>query len=198
MNIYLIRHGHSVGNGLGRMVGWSDHPLSERGQAQAEAAAARLAPLGPMPVACSDLRRARMTAEVIAAAWAGAVEPDVRWREVSCGTMEDCPWEDFQAVPGLQAAFDADPLGACLPGGESVRQMMARVVAAFTELCARPEPALAVVAHDGPIRAVLAHCLLLPPERYWTLATDHGGITRLVYANGWMRVAGVNDVSHLA
>ena len=197
MDIYLIRHGHSLGNGLGRMVGWSDHPLSARGQTQATAAATRLAPLGPMPVLCSDLRRARATAEVIAAAWDGAVEPDARWREICCGELEDCPWDDFNAVPGLQAAFDADPLGACLPGGESAAQMAARAVAAFTEALARSESTLAIVAHDGPIRAVLAHVLQLPPARFWSLATEHGGITRLIHQDGWTRVQSVNGTDHL-
>jgi broad specificity phosphatase PhoE len=58
MEIYLVRHGHSTGNGGNQIMGWTDHPLTEVGQAQARAVAARLAPLGPMPVICSDLQRA--------------------------------------------------------------------------------------------------------------------------------------------
>lgn len=197
MDIYLIRHGHSLGNGLGRMVGWSDHPLSDRGRAQAAAVAARLGGLGPMPVLCSDLLRARVTAEIIAAQWAIAVEPDARWRETCCGELEDCPWSVFDERPELKAAYDADPLGARLPGGESMAEMAARAVAAFGQALTRPEPALAIVAHDGPIRAVLAHCLLLPAERFWTLTTSHGGLTQLTSRDGWISIRAVNDGGHL-
>jgi broad specificity phosphatase PhoE len=197
MDIYLIRHGHSLGNGLGRMVGWSDHPLSEQGRAQAAAAAARLNGLGPMPVLCSDLWRAKTTAEIIAAQWDITVEPDPRWREICCGEMEDYPWSVFDEQPALRDAFDADPLGARLPGGESAAEMAARVVVAFQQALERPEPALAIVAHDGPIRAVLAHCLLLPPARYWTLTTTQGGLTHLTQRDGWISVRTVNDCGHL-
>lgn len=198
MDIYFIRHGHSLGNGLGRMVGWSDHPLSARGQAEARAVAERLAARGPMPVLCSDLQRARATADIIAAQWGVTATPDARWREISCGEMEDCPWSIFNEQPALKAAFDADPLGARLPGGESAAEMAARAVAAFQEALTRPEPALAIVTHDGPIRAVLAHCLRLPPERFWTIATTHGGLTHLATTDDWISIRAVNETGHLA
>ncbi|MFA4965633.1 MAG: histidine phosphatase family protein, partial [Thermoleophilia bacterium] len=71
MRLYLVRHGVSTGNTPGNLMGQGDHPLTAQGEAQARAVAARLAPLGPMPVYCSDLSRARATAEAVAAVWAG-------------------------------------------------------------------------------------------------------------------------------
>ena len=46
----------------GTLMGQSDHRLTALGEAQAAAAAARLAPFGPMPLHCSDLPRAVATA----------------------------------------------------------------------------------------------------------------------------------------
>ncbi len=195
--IYLVRHGHSTGNGLGCLIGWTDHPLTEVGRAQAAAVGMRLAGVGPMPVYCSDLARACTTAELIAAAGGGTVIPDARWREVHCGDYEGAPWSVFSDDAALKARFADDPLGACMPGGESVAQMRARVTAAFTALLADPAPHVAVVAHDGPIRAVLAHVLQIPPARYWALTTHHGGLTVLRYADDWLNVLSVNDTSHL-
>jgi len=196
--IFLIRHGQSTGNGRGCLVGWTDHPLEDVGRDQATAVGARLAPLGPMPVACSDLQRARETAEIIAAHWQGAVQPDARWREICCGDYEDRPWAEFSANTALASLFDVDPLGTCVPGGESVLTMQARVLAAFTDVLANPAPRVAIVAHDGPIRAVLAHCLQIPASRFWAITTHHGGITTLRYAQEWVSVLCVNDTSHLA
>ena len=198
MDIYLIRHGQSTGNGRQCFLGWSDHPLTARGRAQAQAVAARLATLGPTPIICSDLMRARETADIIAARCHGEVHPDARWREVHCGQFEDCPWEEFSANSTLTAQFDADPLGAVMPAGESVAMMAARVTAAFEALRTRPEPRLIIVAHDGPIRAVLAHCLHIPPEQFWTLTTEHGGLTRLSLTDQWIAIHTINDTSHLA
>jgi len=70
MKLYLVRHGQSTGNVAGTLLGQGDHLLTELGEQQARAAAARLAPFGPMPLHCSDLARAVATAEHIARAWA--------------------------------------------------------------------------------------------------------------------------------
>lgn len=69
--IYLVRHGEAA-------AGWdrdADPGLSERGRKQAEAVATELAPLGPLPVITSPLRRAQETAAPLAAMW--GVEPRV-------------------------------------------------------------------------------------------------------------------------
>jgi broad specificity phosphatase PhoE len=198
MDIYLIRHGQSTGNDQQRFCGWSDHPLTPRGEQQAAAAAARLDALRGTPIICSDLRRARMTAEIMARHLDAPISEDPRWRETHQGALEGCPWEEFSRDAALTQRFDEDPLGTPMPGGESINMMRARVLAAFTDLCARPAEQLIVVTHDGPLRAVLTHCLQIPPARYWTLATDHGGVSRVTLSEDWVSVRWVNEVGHLA
>jgi probable phosphoglycerate mutase len=230
MNLYLVRHGQSTGNIGGTLMGQSDHPLTELGEAQARAAAQRLAPFGPMPVHCSDLPRARATAEYVAAAWAAAaaVFPDPRLREIALGAYEGRSWEEFEADTELTSAFAADPYGTALPGGESLAHLEARVLAAVRDVLAahglsdggglstdavatsdasalatgflaaeRGENAC-IVAHDGPIRALLNHYLGVPPEKWWTLSTTHGGVSLLEFSGGWVNVRYVNATSHLA
>jgi broad specificity phosphatase PhoE len=63
--IYLVRHGEASAH-------WTeatDPGLSGRGVEQARAAARTLAPLGPLAMASSPLRRARETAAPLEAAW---------------------------------------------------------------------------------------------------------------------------------
>src|SRR5450759_2143506 len=224
MKLYLVRHGQSTGNVGGTLIGQSDHPLTELGEAQARAAAARLAPFGPMPVHCSDLARARATAEYVAAAWAAAaaIFPDPRLREIDLGDYEGRSWEEFEADTELTSAFAADPYGTALPGGESLAHLETRVLAAVGDILAEhgvepprggvtdasvsatgfftPEPGAAacIVSHDGPMRALLNHYLGVPPEKWWTLSTTHGGVSLLEFAGGWVNVRYVNATSHLA
>ena len=224
MKLYLVRHGQSTGNVGGTLMGQSDHPLTELGEAQARAAAARLAPFGPMPVHCSDLARARATAEYVAAAWAAAaaIFPDPRLREIDLGDYEGRSWEEFEADTELTSAFAADPYGTALPGGESLAHLETRVLAAVGDILAEhgvepprggvtdasvsatgfftPEPGAAacIVSHDGPMRALLNHYLGVPPEKWWTLSTTHGGVSLLEFAGGWVNVRYVNATSHLA
>jgi broad specificity phosphatase PhoE len=73
--LHLVRHGRAA-------AGWNTDPdpgLDGRGLQQATAVAARLAPLGPLPVLSSPLRRCRETASALAGRWQVEVrvEPSV-------------------------------------------------------------------------------------------------------------------------
>jgi len=73
--LYLVRHGKAA-------AGWGaeiDPGLDAQGRAQAEAMARALAPLGPLPILVSPMRRTRETAAPLEARWGttGLVEPAV-------------------------------------------------------------------------------------------------------------------------
>jgi broad specificity phosphatase PhoE len=55
-----------------------------------------------------------------------------------------------------------------------------------------------LVAHDGPIRAILNHYLRVPPEKWWTLSTTHGGVSLVEFAAGCVTIRFVNATDHLA
>ena len=38
----------------------------------------------------------------------------------------------------------------------------------------------------------------MPPEKWWTLSTTHGGVSLLEFGGGWVNVRFVNATSHLA
>jgi broad specificity phosphatase PhoE len=69
--IHLVRHGRAA-------AGWDrdpDPPLDAIGEGQAQGLADRLAPLGPLAIVTSPLRRCRETAAPLAGRW--GVEPTV-------------------------------------------------------------------------------------------------------------------------
>ena len=73
--LYLVRHGRAA-------AGWDTDPdpdLDDVGRAQAASVAEQLAPLGPLPVLSSPLRRCRQTAAALAERWGveARVEPGV-------------------------------------------------------------------------------------------------------------------------
>lgn len=206
MKLYLVRHGASTGNVPGYLLGHGSHELTAAGEAQARAAAARLAPLAPLPVYCSDLTRARQTAEYIVAAGSGAarsapaVSPliaEARLRELHLGDYDGRSWDEYLNDAPLNEAMRVDPLGTRLPGGESAGEMQRRVLAVVGEMVEGDAEAVCCVTHDGPIRAILNHYLGIQPERWWALTTAHGGISMLEWSHGWVNVSFVNDTSHL-
>ena len=82
--LHLIRHGQAA-------AGWDADPdpgLDELGRAQAAAAAARMAPLGPMSLVCSPLRRTRETAAPLAEAWGMVPTIESRVGEIQSPTAD--------------------------------------------------------------------------------------------------------------
>jgi broad specificity phosphatase PhoE len=147
--LLLIRHGATAWNATGRLQGHADIGLSAGGRAEVESwrlpadfAAARWL--------TSPLRRARATAALLTDRPV-AVEP--RLIEMDWGAWEGLRAAELNAEE--LATNEAWGLDFRAPGGESPREVMARVCALVADLAADPTPVVAV-CHKGVIRAALA------------------------------------------
>src|SRR5918912_404825 len=96
LQLLLIRHGETTWNRQGRIQGHRDSPLTERGLAQARAAAARLARERIDALYSSDLVRAQETAHHVAAATALRVRLDEALRERAFGMLEGKTWDEIE------------------------------------------------------------------------------------------------------
>ena len=151
MSIVLIRHGETPLNAA-RVIQPADTPLSERGRAQAEAVARRLAArAGPAAILSSDLLRAFETATAIAAATGLDLRATDLLQERNFGALRGRAYDDLGFDP--LASTDAPP------GGESVADFEARMARAFDEIVALRAGLvgdLVVVTHGLVIRTLLA------------------------------------------
>jgi probable phosphoglycerate mutase len=101
----------------------------------------------------SDLARARETAEIIGQAVGVPVTLDARLRERGHGQWEAKTTKelDVEAPDWRSLWFRAD-LDNCAPGGESTRQVVARVEPVLEEIAAaHPSGRVVVVSHGGVI-----------------------------------------------
>lgn len=156
MSIILIRHGETPLNAA-RVLQPPDTPLSERGLLQADALARRLAASGLAAIISSDLRRAMLTAEAIAALTGHPIETTPLLQERNFGDLRGLAYDSLGYDP--IAADDAPPGGESSPDfRRRVRQAFAVVLAAR----ARAGGTLAVVTHGLVIKAILAEHAQLP------------------------------------
>lgn len=169
MELHLIRHPRPAVP-AGVCYGQADVGLAEAAGAIAE----RLRPLLPprYTLYASPLARARLLAAEL-----GTPALDDRLKEMHFGDWELLPYADIGTAID---AWASDPLGFRAPGGESAREMAARVLQWLDGIVATP-PAdpVVVVAHGGPLRAIAGHLLGLPPERWLGLDFACGHVTRL-------------------
>jgi probable phosphoglycerate mutase len=149
--LILVRHGESTWNAEERLQGQLDPPLSERGREQSRALAAIVNGVPDERVVCSDLSRARETAELI------GLHPgrfDERWREIDVGSWGGRTAAEIDAQGGELTNWRGGPRTA--EDGEAWVAFAARVAGALDELIAAGGPWV-VVCHGGCIRAAAAH-----------------------------------------
>jgi broad specificity phosphatase PhoE len=169
--ILLARHGESDWNRAGRWQGFADRPLTDRGREQAAELAERLADISLDAIYSSDLERARVTAESVAAAQGLTVTTMPELREVDVGSWEGLTREEAQArFPEDFRVWRNGGVG--WHDGETYLQMSERILSAVSAIAARHEGGRAlVVAHGGPIRAIHAAALGLDVEAYRRIRT---------------------------
>ena len=155
MALYLIRHGETEANAA-RVLQRPDVPLSERGVAQAQRLAARLAGEGLVRILSSDLARAAMTAEALRAASGAPVVYDPLLQERNFGDLRGTPYAELGVDPFAE--------GYAPPGGESWERFHARVDDAWKriqELATQTEGNLAVVTHGLVCHSLATRVLTL-------------------------------------
>ncbi len=158
--ILLIRHGQSTWNADRRWTGHADPALTSQGVEEARhAALSDLGSLGLQAVSSSPLRRARRTAEVIAAQLdLPLMEPLHDLRERNAGQWSGLTSAEIERrYPGMLEAWrSGEPIE--IPGGEPWDTFTRRVIAAVGEAVREPSAhALLLVTHGGVLRAIADH-----------------------------------------
>jgi len=186
--IYLVRHGETAATsgrrfeGSGPISGLGTPP-SEKGAIQAEMAADALAGEDVFGVYASPLLRTVQTATPISQATGVAIELEPDLAEGSFGAWEGMTFDEIEHRYPLEVKrWFADPLGYAPPGGESVRQLAARVIPCIERIAGKfqgEEGTAVVVTHGGPIRAVLSSCLCGNLEMFGSIPVDPGSISTL-------------------
>lgn len=150
MKLVLLRHAMTAWNLEKRVQGRIDQPLCERGRAQL--AVLSLPPwLRACRWYCSPLRRARETAELLGVE---ACEVDAALAEMSWGEWEGEILKPLRRRLGERMrANESRGLDFRPPGGESPRQVQARLRPWLRRLAAQPADS-AAVTHQGVIRCI--------------------------------------------
>jgi probable phosphoglycerate mutase len=179
--LYLVRHAETDALTFDGFMRCEDPiPLTQRGEAQAQALAELFAGIDATEVHASPMDRTAHTARILAGP-NRTVRLEPRLREISLGDLDGAHSRDiFAAAP----RWLADP-DAALPGGESLNQTTRRAGAALEEiLAAGGERDVIVVAHGGVNRGVLARLLGMPMDRAHRIRQDWACVNVLDRAAG--------------
>lgn len=192
MRLYLIRHGETAHNRNRIMQGHEEVPLNDTGIEQAARLGRRMAELPLDHIYASDLRRAAMTAAIMAGITGRPLTYHEGFRERHPGELSGISYDEAQA-------FFTDP-DYHPPGGESVPDFAGRVQQAFDWLVQQEGGrgrSVAVVTHGMVCAAYLSQCVGLDMEHILGKTWPNTCITIADFnGSGWQLVS-QGDASHL-
>jgi probable phosphoglycerate mutase len=206
--LILVRHGETPMTAQKRYSGRIDVELSERGTAQAEATALRLAAgiaaggtVGtPSVVVSSPLIRCVATATAIAKEAGGlalVVEPDLT--ECDFGEWDGLTFAEVRERFPAELQTWLSSTAVAPPGGESFQRVGKRVRGALGRLRESYDgQTLVIVSHVSPIKLILRDALAAGDAFLHRLYLEPAGVSIVdMWPDGGVAVRTVNDTSHL-
>lgn len=205
-DVYVVAHAQSQHHVDGLVGGWYDSPLTDLGQRQADAVAARIAALvgdqRPIEIHSSDLLRAAQTAEQISARLDTAVThwSDLRERGYGVAHGKPSSWLEGRVV---FVGKDGDRLDHRdgIEGAETKREFLTRIYRAMDRIVESPCATQVIVTHGFAMTFVIAAWIKMPLESagWVNFRSNAGGITHLREDDDFFNryVMSLNDRAHL-
>jgi probable phosphomutase (TIGR03848 family) len=200
--VLLVRHGQTPTTGKvlpGRAAGLH---LADKGRAQAEAVAARIATLqGPKraiaAVYASPLERTRETAAPIGKALGLRVQQNKGLLECDFGEWTGAELKALYKKPEWRTV-QRNPSGFRFPGGESFTEMQGRICGAIDRLrTAHPGATVVAVSHADPIKAAVAHALGTHLDLFQRIVVSPCSVSAILYGTDGPVVLAVNSTGDL-
>jgi len=200
--IIAVRHAESLANSQGIYQGQSfDTELSFLGEKQAEALAKRLKEIGVAKIITSPLKRAYLTARIVAEEVGCEIEFDQRIIETNHGVWEG-KHKDFIAenFPDLHRLWLEKPSEVIFPKGEAFMNTVQRTLE-FLENT-NFEPNTLIVTHDNILRLMISLIMNSDIDKMWEIPLETASLNffevNKVNGKNVFRILRLNDVEHLS
>ena len=202
--LYIVRHGETEWNKIGRYQGITNVPLNENGIAQAKACGNALKDVHFDRILSSDLSRALVTAETIRGNRQLEIKTDERLREINFGDWEKLLFTEIEERwPGLIDQMYRRPDIVKVPNGESFQEVQDRAWSAVSDFLNEnnEDETILITCHGGTIRTILCKLLDISISHCWNFSQGNTSINRVFY-NGMGEsdhniLNLLNDTSHV-
>ena len=182
--LYIVRHGETEWNKIGRYQGITNVPLNENGIAQAKACGNALKDIHFDRILSSDLSRALVTAETIRGNRQLEIKTDERLREINFGDWEKLLFTEIEERwPGLIDQMYRRPDIVKVPNGESFKEVQDRAWSAVSDFLNEnnEDETILITCHGGTIRTILCKLLDISISHCWNFSQGNTAINRVFY-----------------
>jgi broad specificity phosphatase PhoE len=180
--VFFIRHAET--DMAGRFCGRSDPDVNAKGRLQLTELAHLLSTEAIDEVYSSDLRRAKSTAQAIAAGRNIPLSLRPALREIDFGCWEGLSWEQIELRdPDYARKWIAGYPQLSAPSGESFQSFEERILQEVNHLLDRSRGPMAVVTHAGVLRVVLRRLCGCSDEEAWQQTRPYCCVVRYELRN---------------
>ena len=196
---YLVRHGQTVWNTLGKTQGHGNSPLTELGERQASELAEALKNYPIDMIYCSDLGRAVQTAEIVGSKLNIKVEPTNLLREMGFGIWEGMPMKKIEKMyPDTFRMWREEPDKAHIPKGEALSMVKDRTEELIKMLNNKYDNRhILLVSHSVTVRVMLLDFLESHVRNLYRIKQDNTALNIVEYRNYGPVIMKMNDTRHL-
>lgn len=196
---YIVRHGQTNWNILGKTQGHGNSDLTESGENQAKQLAESLVSRNIDKVYTSDLGRAVQTAGIIGNKLGIEVEKTDGLREMGFGVWEGLLIKEIQKdYAETYNTWRNEPHMVNIPGGETLHIIKDRVDRFIQEINEKyTDKHIVLVTHSITLRVMLLSFLNSSMENIYRIKQDNTALNIVEFKDYGPVVEKMNDTSHL-
>ena len=201
MKFFVVRHGETDWNKLGRFQGHTDISLNDRGQSQARETAVASEDWGYTAIYSSPLVRTVQVAEEIAKVTPMLVSQEPGLKELSLGDLEGVTGEEMRNDwPALFAAWRTEPEKMSMPNGESLGELRDRTWQVILDIEQKhsSDDSIVVISHNFAIRSIINELLGMPLAYFQRMSLNLASVCTFDSDERGRRLTGYNSTSHLS
>ena len=201
MKFFVVRHGETDWNKLGRFQGHTDISLNDRGLSQARETAVASEDWGYTAIYSSPLVRTVQVAEEIAKVTPMLVSQEPGLKELSLGDLEGVTGEEMRNDwPDLFAAWRTEPEKMSMPNGESLGELRDRTWQVILDIEQKhsSDDSIVVISHNFAIRSIINELLGMPLAYFHRMSLNLASVCTFDSDERGRRLTGYNSTSHLS
>lgn len=201
MLLYLTRHGETIWNRLGKTQGIQDTNLTDLGRMQAKKLGEQLKKNNNInAIYCSDLLRARETAEIIGKEISIEPTSSPLLREVAFGNWEGLSIPEIEEQYPGQLARWRNELTFAPEGGESLLAVQDRIVS-FIEMIKEKhqnsDDNILIVSHAATTKVIILSLIGIPLNLLTHFKISQASLSLLNVQQDGSSIIYLNDTCHL-
>ena len=198
--LLLVRHGLTDFNSTRKFCGITDIDMSPEGYRQIEKVRDRLAHQNIDAIYCSDLRRTRISAEIISTGHNLEIKSVPELREMNYGQCETLTWEEISRdYPDVSGHMIKRSPNLNFPEGESLNDLAKRIASFIKLLKQFPnEQTVLIVSHSRPLGVLICTLLEIGIKAFWRFYIDNASVSIVSVYPHFAILNLLNDVSHLS